>query len=371
MKTENMIQNMNEWYDDLLGGPLFYQLLTILIVTVSIAFISHFIINKLAQKLLNKPKHFWETSFFIALHTPLVMLIVFLGVLFSADVFRFHFEKLSFLALADPLRNLAIIFFVAWFGWRFTKALQARYLYKTGVTTDKTTVLAIGKLAKTMIIIISGIMILQTFNVQVTGILMFGGVGTAALAFSAKDLLANFFGGLIIYMDKPFAVGDWIRSPDRNIEGVVEDMGWRLTKIRTFDKRPLYVPNSVFNNISIENPSRMSNRRLQHKIGVRYQDADKIKKILTDIEQMLATHPDIDNRQLTIVKLVEFAPSSLTFMVYAFTKTTDWAKFQAVQQDVLLKIIDIVLANQAEFAFPSTTLYIPDKMKVTANTTDN
>ena len=113
---------------------------------------------------------------------------------------------------------------------------------------------------------------MQLFDYSVSGLLAFGGIGGIAVGFAAKDLLANFFGGLMIYLDRPFSVGDWIRSPDKEIEGTVEDIGWRLTRIRTFDKRPLYIPNSIFASISVENPSRMSNRRIYEKIGIRYDD---------------------------------------------------------------------------------------------------
>ena len=105
--------------------------------------------------------------------------------------------------------------------------------------------------------------------------LTFGGVGGLIVGLAAKDLLSNFFGGMMIYFDRPFKVGDWIRSPDRQIEGTVERIGWRMTIIRTFDKRPLYVPNSVFSSIVVENPSRMLNRRINETFGLRYQDADK------------------------------------------------------------------------------------------------
>ena len=103
---------------------------------------------------------------------------------------------------------------------------------------------------------------MQALGYSISGVLAFGGIGGIAVGFAAKDLLANFFGGLMIYLDRPFSVGDWIRSPDKNIEGTVEEIGWRLTRIRTFDKRPLYVPNSTFTQISVENPSRMLNRRI-------------------------------------------------------------------------------------------------------------
>ena len=85
----------------------------------------------------------------------------------------------------------------------------------------------------------------------------FGGIGGIAIGFAAKDLLANFFGALMIFLDRPFSIGDWIRSPDREIEGVVEDIGWRSTKIRTFDKRPLFIPNSAFASLTVENASKM------------------------------------------------------------------------------------------------------------------
>ena len=179
-----------------------------------------------------------------------------------------------------------------------------------------------------------------------------------AVGFAAKDLLANFFGGLMIYMDRPFNVGEWIRSPDKEIEGTVEKIGWRLTTIRTFDKRPLYIPNSIFNNISVENPSRMSNRRIKETIGIRYDDLSKMEKIINDVRKMLKEHADIDTTKTLIVNFNEFAPSSLDFFIYTFTKTTDWIRYHEIKQDILLNIINIVESNGAECAFPTSTLHI-------------
>ena len=162
----------------------------------------------------------------------------------------------------------------------------------------------------------------------------------------------------MIYMDRPFNVGDWIRSPDKEIEGTVEKIGWRSTIIRTFDKRPLHVPNSIFSNISVENPSRMSNRRIKETIGIRYDDLSKMEKIINDVEKMLKNHTDIDTTETLMVNFNEFAPSSLDFFIYTFTKTTDWAHYHKIKQDVLLKIINIIESNGAECAFPTSTLHI-------------
>ena len=224
---------------------------------------------------------------------------------------------------------------------------------------DITTVQAIGKLLRISVIITAALTVLQTLGVSISGILAFGGIGGIAVGFAAKDLLANFFGGLMLYLDRPFVVGDWIRSPDRNIEGTVEAIGWRLTVIRTFDQRPLYVPNSVFASVAIENPSRMRNRRIYETIGVRYDDAAKVKLIVDEVRQFLLNDADIESEERTLmVNFSAFNASSLDFMVYAFTKTTNWIEYNAIKERILLAIFDIIEKHGAEIAFPTSTVHL-------------
>ena len=201
---------------------------------------------------------------------------------------------------------------------------------------------------------------LQTLGINIAGLLAFGGVGGIAISLAAKDILANVFGGLTVYLDRPFAVGDWIRSPDQEIEGTVEEIGWRRTVIRTFDKRPLYVPNAVFTNISVENPSRMSHRRIKETFGVRYDDMAKVAVIVKDIRDYLIANPEIDDGQTLMVNLDEFADSSVNFFIYAFTHTTAWTEFHMVKERVMLQIAGIIESHGAEIAFPTTTLHVPD-----------
>ena len=178
------------------------------------------------------------------------------------------------------------------------------------------------------------------------------------MGFAARDLLANLLGSLSIFLDRPFAVGDWIRSPDREIEGTVEDVGWRVTRIRTFDQRPLYVPNAVFSTVALENPSRMLNRRIYETVGIRYDDVGVMSDIVADTEAMLRQHEGIDTNRTLIVNFVSFGASSLDFFVYTFTRTTDWVTYHAVKQDVMLRILSIIEAHQAEVAFPTRTLML-------------
>ena len=224
---------------------------------------------------------------------------------------------------------------------------------------DKTTVDAISKLLRVSVFITASLVVLQTLGYSISGVLAFGGIGGIAVGFAAKDLLANFFGGLTIYLDRPFAVGDWVRSPDREIEGTVEDIGWRLTCIRTFDKRPLYVPNSIFTTIAVENPSRMQNRRIYETVGIRYDDSAKMGTIVEKVKNMLLNHKEIDTTKTMIVNFNAFAPSSLDFFVYTYTKTTNWVRFHEIKQDVMLKIMEIVENEGAEIAFPTSTVHLP------------
>ncbi|MFP6835411.1 MAG: mechanosensitive ion channel domain-containing protein, partial [Pseudomonadales bacterium] len=170
---------------------------------------------------------------------------------------------------------------------------------------DQTTAAAVGKLLRAAVIITGVLMVLQGLGFSVSGVLAFGGIGGIAIGFAARDMLANFFGALMIFLDRPFSVGDWIRSPDREIEGTVEEIGWRLTRIRTFEQRPLYVPNSVFTSLAVENPSRMLNRRIYETIGIRYDDVSVLGKIIVDVTSMLKAHPAIDLSRTLMVNFVE------------------------------------------------------------------
>ena len=283
-----------------------------------------------------------------------------LGLTFAADIVKNETDAAIFGAIA-PIREVGVIVVISWFLVRFIGRAEKNIIQKkrtAGEEFDQTTADAVAKLLRISIIITGALVAMQTLGYSVSGVLAFGGIGGIAVGFAARDLLANFFGGLMIYMDRPFDVGDWIRSPDQEIEGTVEKIGWRLTTIQTFDKRPLYVPNAIFTNISVENPSRMSNRRIKETIGIRYDDVAKVKDIIADVKQMLKSHDEIDTSQTLIVNFNEFAPSSLDFFIYTFTKTTNWIKYHEIKQDVLLKVIDIIESHGAECAFPTSTLHI-------------
>lgn len=290
---------------------------------------------------------------------PLILAIWWLGLSWMAAVLQQTYSALSTQWLVD-LREPVLVVLLAWFVIRVISALEVWLVTakQERLAWDASTAEAMTKVLKVITVISAILILMQLFGLSISGVLAFGGVGGIAVGFAAKDLLANFFGGLMIYMDRQFAVGDWIRSPDKEIEGTVEHIGWRVTRIRTFDMRPLYVPNATFTNISVENPSRMSNRRFYETFGLRYADQDKVEAIVTDVKAMLLSHEAIDTNQTLMVNLNHFNSHSVDFFVYSFTKTTNWSEFHGIKQELLNKIAVIVEQHGAEFAFPSHSVFV-------------
>ena len=343
------------------GNLWIAHIFVIVFCTLLVDFIQRIILRKLINKFKNT-KNFWDHSLLLALQKPLIFMIWLIGTSLALQVLQAERETALFTYIQPLLKTFTIVI-VAWFIVRLIRNIQSNLIAKKRFEDqgfDQTTTDAISKLLSVSVIITAFLVILQTLGYSISGVLAFGGVGGIAIGFAARDLLANFFGGLMIYMDRPFKVGDWIRSPDKEIEGTVEKIGWRVTTIRTFDKRPLYVPNSVFTSISVENPSRMSNRRIKETIGIRYDDASKMDDIVKDVKQMLKEHQEIDTSQTLIVNFNAYAPSSLDFFIYTFTKTTDWIRYHEIKQDVMLKILNIIESHDAECAFPTSTLHIPE-----------
>jgi MscS family membrane protein len=342
----------------------FLEISIILFVTAVVSFIAKLVFSKIETQFL-KTRNLWDDTLLYSARPPITLIIWLLGLSWIA----YSIQRQSGADLSQFVGNtqrICVVFCLVWFVVRFINGGEKIVVCgeKFKEPLDETTVSAIGKLLRASVIIVGVLVVLQTMGYSMSGVLAFGGVGGLAVGFAAKDLLANFFGGLMIYLDRPFKVGDWVRSPDKEIEGTVVKIGWRLTTIKTFDKRPLYVPNSVFTSISVQNPSRMSHRRIYETIGIRYDDVASLSRIIERVKLMLGEHSEIDSSQTLIVNFNSYGASSLDFFIYTFTKTTDWIKYHEVKQDVLMKVHDIVSEENAEFAFPTSTLHIPDALRV-------
>lgn len=335
-------------------GNWMMNFVVVLLITLLLQLIWR-LFDRKTQLIVERSNYYWDNIIWFALWRPVNWLIMLMGGSMALRVVA-ESEQLFISDYLPLLQKIAFLLLIAWVFWRLV--YQAEQTFIADDDKDTTTVTAIAKLAKLSIIIIISLSVIQTLGVSISGVLAFGGMGGLVVGMAAKDLLSNLFGALMVYMDKPFKVGDWIRSPDKSIEGTVEAIGWRVTRIRTFDKRPLYVPNSLFTQIVVENPSRMSNRRIKETFALRYRDVDRVAGIIKAVREMLEQHPDIDSQQTLIVNFDYFNNSSLDFFIYTFTKTTNWILYHEIKQDVLLQVAEIVKQHRAEFAFPTRQLHI-------------
>jgi MscS family membrane protein len=350
-----------------LGDTKMHWVVRVFLVVLS-TLIANFIATRILTRIdkqLEKTKTPWDNVLIHAAQKPIGVFIWLAGVTIAAEISGTEIDS-KFSSLIHSIREVGVVIILTWFVLRCISESEKTLTNSSKITAnvDYTTASAISKLLRASVVITSALVVLQTLGFSISGVLAFGGIGGIAVGFAAKDLLANFFGGLMVYLDRPFAIGDWIRSPDQNIEGTVEHIGWRQTRIRTFEKRPLYVPNSTFSLISVENPSRMTHRRLNETIGVRYTDFNVLPTILADIKDMISEHEDIDSNQTYMVNFNQFGPSSLDFFIYAYTKTVDWRTFHNVKEDVLFKAMKIIESHNAEVAFPTHTVHMANNSKM-------
>ncbi len=347
-----------------LAEPRFLQVLMVILATALVNLIARFLLRR-AGKLAQQTISHWDNALIDAARRPLPIVIWLFGLAFASGILARE-RNLAFFDSAPSIRNIGIVVCLAWFLIRLIRSVTNNIVAKrekNGEEVDATTIDAMSKLARLTVVVTASLMAMQTLGFSISGVLTAGGIGGIAVGFAAKDLLANFFGGLTIYTDRPFSVGDWIRSPDKEIEGTVEYISWRHTRVRAFNKNPIYVPNALFTTIVVENPTRMSHRRIKETIGIRYEDIGALSAIVAEVKAMLLQHSEIDATQTLIVSFDTFGPSSLDFFIYTFTKTTDWTHYHEVKQDVLLKVADIINHHGAQIAFPTRTLHIETDMQ--------
>jgi MscS family membrane protein len=347
---------------DILLNNVHSSLITITLITLFLFFIKNKLINVIFA-LSQKTNTIYDELILFSIKTPSTYLIIFGYIFVIID----YFNKNEVLNLSFSLSSAVFSLIVIIISWSLFRGLnyylQLKPFTKNLSSEDDITLITetyeiVIRILKILVVVITALIIMQEIGLSISGLLAFGGVGGLIVGLAAKDLLSNFFGGMMIFFDRPFRVGEFIKSPDRNIEGIVEKIGWRLTVVRTFSKNVLYIPNTAFSSIIVENATRMSNRRINETIGIRYDDLNKMTDIIQDVNNVLESNPDIDQTQRAKVYFKSFSASSCDFFIYAFTKTKDWEEFLRIKQDVLLKVAEIIEQHNAEIAYPTTTVFI-------------
>ena len=308
--------------------------------------------SRLSDVLIHKEKGSLRSVFVRTLRIPLLVLPWLLVVFYVSYAWPGVQER-DFSSLLILVRKVMLLLYVAWVGWEISDNAAALLKSSGSRLARKMSSSVVSRTIQLLILILVTLHLLKLFGYSLSALLAFGGVGGIILGFAAKDWLANFFGGLMLMLDRPFTEGDWIRSPDRAIEGHVEKVGWRLTKIRTFDRRPIYVPNSIFSGIVVENPSRMRNRRMVEEFSLNYEDLPKMPDILATIDRKVSELPDVDAVEPHYAAFIRYGDSGLICQIRAHITQVDRVDFLQVQESVLLLVANIVTEAGASFAYPT------------------
>lgn len=317
------------------------------------------LVVKIATIFVEKTKNKFDDKLLLTLTEPIKFGFIVLGFYISLN----YLQVIT--PFIDNIFKSFTTFILFWVIYDVVVVLEGTlelFTKRFGAELHKEIAMFLRKTIKIFIVITGIVGILQIWNINVSAFLTSLGLGGLAFALAAKDTAANLFGGLTILADKSLKLGDWIKVS--SVEGVVEEIGLRTTKVRTFEKSLITLPNQILANQPVENFSRRGIRRIKFRVGLTYDtSSSSIEQIVKNITLMLKEHKDISQDATMLVRFDKFEDSSLSIFIYTFTSTSNWDRYLQIKEDVNMKVMKIVEENNAEFAFPSQSIYIEKGLK--------
>ena len=255
--------------------------------------------------------------------------------------------------------KVTMIFSVTWIVLRLTDFIAAVFLYRASLTESKMDDqrVVFAKEVSKVIIAVAGLFagIAVGFNLDVISLVTGLGIGGLAFALAAKETLENLLGSFTIFLDKPFKVGDQIRVS--GVEGQVESVGIRTTRLRSLEKSLIIVPNKKMIDAELINEDERLHRRVRYTIGLTYgTTAEQVRKVTTEIKAMLLNHPTVDGNVMVYFR--DFGSSSLDILINYFVMDPGYQRYLEVNEEINLEIMQIVERNGCSFAFPTTSVYL-------------
>lgn len=346
------------WEKGLFGIGIKRFVVAILIVVIFLfirKFFSTFVVKRLAGFFRKKEIDIIENDLKI-LEKPFSFIPVAFGLFLAMEYLSLSGE-IQF--VFDRLVRSLIVFVIFWSLYKLIDPLSI-FVRKLEETLTPSLIDWLIKAINVFIVFVGAATILEIWGIKIGPILAGLGLFGVAVALGAQDLFKNLISGILVIAERRFNQGDWIKI-DGIVEGMVETIGFRSTKIRRFDKAPVYVPNSKLSDSSVINFSCMTHRRIYWIIGVEYRTTiDQLRRIRDSIESYIlnsnefAHPPDVP----TFVRIDRFSDSSIDMMVYCFTKTIIWGEWLQIKENLAYKIKEIVKDAGTAFAFPSQSVYI-------------
>lgn len=346
------------WQTGLYGvdvGALLSALGIFVLFMVFRGLLTRIILSTLKIK-ISKKRTLLDDGMRAALEEPVRLVPVILGLFFALQFLNL---EPRFQAFTDQLFRSLITATLFWALYRAALPLsnlmtKLQRLF-TAVMMDW-----LVKAIKALIAFIGIAAVLEIWGIQVGPILAGLGLFGVAVALGAQDLFKNLIAGILIIAEHRFNKGDWIRV-DGVVEGTVEQIGFRSTMVRRFDKAPVYVPNTALSDNAVTNFTAMTHRRIYWHIGVEYSTSlDQLKSIRDQIEVYIFEQAEYANPEdvATFVRIDRFSDSSIDIMLYCFTNTTNWGEWLEIKERLAYKVKGIVEGAGTSFAFPSQSLYV-------------
>ncbi|MBL4893480.1 MAG: mechanosensitive ion channel family protein [Emcibacter sp.] len=336
-------------------GKIIFALLIFFFALVIRRLFSKIVINRL-KSLALRTKNDMDDQVIEALEHPLRFMPIVIGVFFATEVLILD-ESLQ--QAAYGMNRSLVTFNIFWMLFKLVGPLSRSFSALKGLFSDSMITWLI-KAIRALVFFLGSAAILEIWGIKIAPLIAGLGLFGVAVALGAQDVFKNLIAGLFIIGEKRFHPGDWVRV-NGIVEGTVEDIGFRTTTIRRFDKAPVFVPNSKLADNAVVNFTRMTHRRIYWKIGLVYDTTiPQLRDVRDRIESYVLTNDDFAHppEVSTFVRVDSFNDSSIDLMLYCFTKTTDWGKWLEIKETLALEIKDIVQTAGSSFAFPSQSLYL-------------
>ena len=316
---------------------------------------ARFVIARL-KSWAKRSKSAWDDEIINALEKPIAFVPVVMGVFFALEYLNLTGQ---FQVVATNIQRSLVVITIFWGFFNVVDPLSF-LLHRLDAIFTKTMVEWLVKAIKGAILFVGAAGVLEIWGIQIGPILAGLGLFGVAVALGAQDLFKNLIAGVLILAERRFQQGDWIRV-DGVVEGTVETIGFRSTRIRRFDLAPVHVPNSKLSDSAVTNFSAMTHRRIYWMIGVEYRTTvDQLRQIRDQIEAYILENEDFmpADQASTFVRVDSFNDSSIDIMIYCFTKTRAWGEWLMIKEAFAYRIKDIIEGSGSGFAFPSQSVYV-------------
>lgn len=360
LKSFFMTDKIQYVFNELTYEKLKYMVMAIFIFILFVLLKKIFAnyVFKIILKFVNKTKFTADTKVVTAFQKPVTNFFEVLGFYFAFKVLTFAQIPINNIFI-DKLFSCVVIILISWGLYNLTgesSLLFDKMHNSYDIKVDKILFPFISKTIRLIILAIAITIVAEKWGYDIQGFVTGLGLGGLAFALAAKDVAANIIAGIFIILDKPFSVGDWVSSDI--LEGTIEGISFRTTKIRTFDQVLITVPNSKLANEPVTNYSRRGKRRVNFNLAITYGTSrEKLEICVDKIRSMIYNHPQV-NKDVLYVRFDKFNASSLDIFIYFFVDTPELAQYLKTKENINFNIMEILQQEGVSMALPSTSVYV-------------